>query len=429
LIRQARQWPFALFLVMVGCGKPLPGADPVPPGTERIPGVFEDVGPRWSHDGSRIAFLRRTTDRKYQLCIASAGLRTVTPLLKPELLSPDRPFRTSRAGYTSPDQIAWSPDDSQLIFPRVEWMTFPDGERLAGTALWRLDIRTRRATPLAVHPEEYKGSLYYYRSPSWSPDGKHIAFVGEGIRGESALIVIPSVGARVEIDNPRPDSFFDTGWPAWSPDGKRLAFRQGIRRGLTADIVETIRVIEPGGTYAARVWATTPERYDLLVGKQPLISAASSQGGPDVSAPRCSAISWSPDGTKLAFTIARDATDPLTSAIWTLDLRGEGGQPKAAPGIDPSNMDGFADPFWLDAGRLGAIQAVEGSDSDLRLNRLVIVDLWAGPAHNAATRIEDLPSTDLDWSPDRRQVVVAGPASKAGADSPITTLRLHTVPR
>jgi Tol biopolymer transport system component len=387
--------------------------------------VFEHVGPRWSHDGKRIAFLRHTTDRKYQLCVASADLRQVTPLLEPELISPDRPLRTSRVGQSAPECLAWSPDDRSIVFPRVEWMTFPDGEKLPGTGLWRFDLVDRVATPLAVHPKEYKGSLYYYRSPAWSRDGKHLAFVGEGMRGETALFVVPSSGRRAEIETPRYDSFQDIGWPAWSPDGKRLAFRQGIQRGYTADPVETIRIIEPGGAYAGRAWATTPERYDALIRAQPLIATAGSQGGSERGAPMVAGITWSPNGSRLVFTIRRVASDPMSSSIWTLDLREPEAQPTCAPGADESATDGYAAPEWLGSGYYGAIQVRDEGQ------RLAVVSLTPDPNNETTVRhSDDLPTSDLDWSPDRRKVVVAGPdsGSVAGAPTPLTTLRLVDIP-
>jgi len=411
-------------VLLAACGKQVPGTSDVPPGVALKPGVFEDVAPRWSHDGRRIAFLRHTTDRKYQLCIASADLHRVTPLLEPQYVSPDRPFRTSRIGYRSPDGLAWSPDDRVIVFPQVEWMTFPDGEKLPGMGLWSYDTVSRKAAPLAIHPKEYKGSLYFYRSPAWSPDGRHIAFVGEGLHGETALFVVPSSGRKAEIEIPRYDSFQDSGWPAWSPDGRKLAFRQGILRGYTADAVETIRVIEPGGTEGGRIWATTPDRYTDLAWRQAHGAAAGSRDDEGRAAPKVSGIAWSPDGSRVAFTVSRDPAKPLTAAIWILDGRQPGSVPRALTGGDPSNRTRCTALVWIDSTTLGAVELKEGGSSVRAVS--LAVEPGAG-AEPVITTLAELPSADLDWSADGRRIACAGGANTNPAAAPLTTLRVIRV--
>ena len=56
---------------MTGCRRESGGLEDLPPGIASTPGVFHDICPRWSPNGSTIAFLRSTTDRKYQLFTVS----------------------------------------------------------------------------------------------------------------------------------------------------------------------------------------------------------------------------------------------------------------------------------------------------------------------------------------------------------------------
>jgi tricorn protease len=62
------------------------------------------------------------------------------------------------------------------------------------------------------------------RDPSWSPDGKSIAYFSDE-SGEYALHIAPQngIGAVRKIDLGKPPSFFYT--PTWSPDSKKIAYR------------------------------------------------------------------------------------------------------------------------------------------------------------------------------------------------------------
>jgi hypothetical protein len=58
-------------------------------------------------------------------------------------------------------------------------------------------------------------------SPSWSPDGKKLAFSAMSVAGESDLYIFDSeIGALDRLTN---DWYFDTD-PAWSPDGRWIVF-------------------------------------------------------------------------------------------------------------------------------------------------------------------------------------------------------------
>jgi len=363
----------------------LPGRTDLPPGVVRVPGVFVDVCPRWSRDGKRIAFLRRTTDRRHQLCLASADLSRVELLRVPETVSPDRPFTTGRAGLRTPEGLAWSPGDRKIAFSRVEWFTFEDGERLPGMGLWAYDLGTRRVEPLAVHPRNYDGDYYYYRAPQWSPDGRRVAFIGEGIYGESALLVRTLPGTKPGIAALRLTRYDDAGWPAWSPDGKRLAFRQGFLPALTADPVEMLRFIAPGRTGTGRLFTRARARI--------------------------AGVAWSPDGKRLAFALASDIENPQRYAVYVMAGSGK----EALRRVSPNDGRGYLAPVWIDRQTLGALRP-SGAGYEA-----VAIPLRGGPARVLCR----LPSDDVDWSPDRRRIVCAIPAR--GRPAAPTTLRVFKI--
>jgi Tol biopolymer transport system component len=388
----------SLSLLAPGCRRrERPGQAELPPGVTATPGVFREVCPRWSPDGSRIAFFRLTTDRHYQLHVATPDLKSKEPHLEPLLINPDRPLRCGRAFHMAPDDIAWSPDGKRIAFPRVEWFTFEDGERLPGTGLWVYDAAKRKATTLAIHPDDYELGFYFYRTPRWSPDGKRLAFIGESPEGGTSLMMRELSQASPVIERGRTDEYEDTDWPVWSPDGRRLAFRQGILRDTTTDAVETLRFLSPGGTEAGALVSIPPRDYDRWELKDDPFA---------IVQPRICSISWSPDGKRIAFLLTPSARDRSRHAIYVMGWKGE------ARRVSPKDGRGYLCPFWLEGSQIGALRPTESGFE-------VVVLTYGG---NAALRVvAELPTDDFDWSPDRTSIVCAAKPDVKGR----TALEVH----
>jgi dipeptidyl aminopeptidase/acylaminoacyl peptidase len=399
----------ALLCLCLSCRRnnPLNHAD-LPPGKGHMARIFVDMSPRWSHNGQKIAFLRCWLDRRMQLFLASKDLLRMEPLNEPELVSPDRIYRTGRAGFTAPQSIHWSPQDRAIVYSRVEWFTFEDGERLPGTSLWTYDIPSGRSYPLATHPKEYENTFFYYRSPQWSPDGKRLAFIGEGWDGETALFVRTLTGSSPEMERGRYDQYADVDWPAWSPDGKRLAFRQGILRALTADPVETLRVIEPGKGEVRRVLTLSTTRSRSLFSLEARGNGNRSKGGR--ISPRIASLAWSPDGKRLVFTLTPAPLDPKQYSVWVLEYGKDASLRRVSPKEDEC---GYLAPIWINAHTIGALRiAKEGFIA-------VALSLKGLPPRALC----HVPSDDLDWSPDRKYIVCATALPK-GKPAASTTLRV-----
>lgn len=389
------------------------GVADVPPGAEATAGPFVDVDPRWSPDGGRIAFLRSTPDRRYQLFLAGSRLDRPMALLEPELLQPDRGLRTNRAGYAAPESISWAPDDRRIAFERLEWFTFENGERLPGTGLWSLDTGSGAVRALALHPTHYGFPYYYYRTPGWSPDERYLSFVGEGINGQR-VIFVRDLAAQSAVDAaPLFDGVEDSDWPAWELDEPhRLVYRRRIQRAYFAPAVETLRVMKPGAadpSSAGAIWKLSSAGY--LRDSRAHGSAKPRLRAEDFSL-RAGNEAWSRDGRSVAFTVTTSANEPSRYEVWVAGADG-----RKARRISPPNGRGYLSPVWIDADTLGALSpAGKGMDVTLlHLNRA------------AVSRLGSIASADCDWSPDRRWIVYApsegGPTPTGGA----TTLRLfHT---
>jgi Tol biopolymer transport system component len=92
-----------------------------------------------------------------------------------------------------------------------EWVTYvlvPEG------TMWRSRVNGSERLQLTIPP--MRTSL-----PRWSPDGKHIAFVGLRPGGAWTIYLVPADGGAAEQLVPENKLYQD---PNWSPDGNRLVF-------------------------------------------------------------------------------------------------------------------------------------------------------------------------------------------------------------
>lgn len=103
---------------------------------------------------------------------------------------------------------AWSPDGRYIAFTSA---------RTGQGDLYLLDLNALEAAPLKLSGDPVASELYV----SWAPDSQRLAFVGHTKQGDN-VYVIDNVGF------PAPRAF--TSWertqthPTWSPDGTMLAF-------------------------------------------------------------------------------------------------------------------------------------------------------------------------------------------------------------
>ena len=86
---------------------------------------------------------------------------------------------------------------------------------------------SRRITTPVTNPD---GSPSYDATPTWSPDGRRIAFASNRAGGESDVWRVDTDGTHLTRLTKTP-FYTGDGNPAWSPDGKWIWFdsdREGV---------------------------------------------------------------------------------------------------------------------------------------------------------------------------------------------------------
>jgi Tol biopolymer transport system component len=173
--------------------------------------------PAWSADGRRIAF--------QNLVECLPGWGCVNGIFVVDADGSDW-RRVALAHGVSDQNPAWSPRGSKIAFSR--WI-FPDGS----SGIYVADADRARVRRLYQQPVGQGGTLGLVDNPTWSPDGRQIAFSD----GAAHLYLMNADGGRV-----RQLRFRGT-HPLWSPDGRKM-----LVEAFVPDEDRAIGVIDARGT-------------------------------------------------------------------------------------------------------------------------------------------------------------------------------------
>jgi Tol biopolymer transport system component len=178
-------------------------------GTGRTTVFPIDAGPRYarisfSPDGSRIAY----DDAPNGLVTAAADGSDPFPV-------------TDGVNDSWP---VWSPDGSRIAFSSTRYDPTIDGctpgfphEFRCPTDIYVMDLEGSNVERLTDDPV---GEFM----PVWSPDGSRIAFVREGVPGDTYEGVYTMAPDGSDVRRVSSSSGGSDFWPSWSPDGSKLAF-------------------------------------------------------------------------------------------------------------------------------------------------------------------------------------------------------------
>jgi len=271
-----------------------------------------DTRPRFSPDGTQIAFQSNRTDEKqpqiYLVPVRGGEARRLTDLegtIRAFEWSPDGNRLLLQFRARDPEEIDREKDETKkelgIVCRHITRVFFKeDAVGFLPTARWHLlmiDVRTGKTTQLT------EAETYDEHDPAWSPDGKTIAFCSNRTKDPDLdpdavdLYTIPAAGGEMKkIPTP-----VGPKWgPSFSPDGSWLAYYG--HKGKGQDWKQTRLWIVPSSGEGEACNLTAD--YDFN---------ASAWTINDMGSPPQVPPTWSTDGKTIFFQVAHHGNTVLKS--------------------------------------------------------------------------------------------------------------------
>jgi Tol biopolymer transport system component len=340
--------------------------------------VFE-FDPRWSPDGSKIAFWAYTDGSGFPTVLTVNASGTGQVDLTPNLASNFEPswspnglkiaFVSNR--HTQGKEIygvnkdgsgqsnltnnelglddidpAWSPDGKQVAFSSYRddnwdiYVMYPDGYS-----------QTRLTNHAAADGE-----------PSWSPDSTKILFTSDRNNDfQDEIYVMNADGSGVTLLS---SSSGHESEPRWSPTGNKIAFIS------TRDGTDEVYVMNPDGSGQTRL-TNNLDRFNY-------------------------SLTWSPDGTKLAFASYIWADDHDEEDIFVVNVNGTG---LTNLTNSLSALEEF--PTWSPDGTKIAFEAYNANWDDLEI---FVINADGSNRTQLTNNGQYVYDYDAEWSPDSTKI-------------------------
>jgi WD40-like Beta Propeller Repeat len=285
------------------------GSNPTELTNEQIPFPSKSLPPtdyaaKWSPDGTKIAFLsyRDFVDSDpspytiYVMDYQGGGVQRINL---------DGLLSLSPVNCTEIDSFEWSPDGSKFVLDAGDLITgIGSCAPKSSTEIYTVNMDGTELVKLTRDTNPSSSTYFMNTSPTWSPDGRQVAFASWNQNGEGANTI-----EAMNADGSNRRHIIHYGYQdtikgvSWSADGSKILFVGPPRYGTCANYsCSELYVINPDGSELTQL-THYPASYGTYSG------------------PR-----WSPDGTKIVFE--RQLTDPFTHqlisnyAIFVMDADG-----------------------------------------------------------------------------------------------------------